>query len=311
MQLQVPSPLQALSSTFLDKNGIELWVKRDDSIHPVISGNKWRKLKWNIEKAVYDKRSCILTFGGAYSNHIAATAAVCNNLGIKSIGVIRGERTVPLNKTLEQAEANGMHLHFVSRSEYGLKTDKDYLHYLNSLFGNAHVIPEGGANFYGVQGCVDILKEIDIPFDYIATACGTGTTLSGLSIGLGDKQKVLAFPALKGGDFLRKDVQGLLVNALQDEMYVSEIAEKIEWITEYHFGGFGKTKPELVDFANQFYKEYKVPLDLLYTAKMCFGLFQMIDQGYFKPGSKIVVLHTGGLQGNQGFKDRLGITLDY
>ncbi|MDC1205209.1 pyridoxal-phosphate dependent enzyme, partial [Salibacteraceae bacterium] len=189
--MNLPSPIQKLESELLSEKQIELWIKRDDLIHPAISGNKWRKLKWNIEKAKDNKKSTVLTFGGAFSNHIAATAFACKQAGLKSIGVIRGEKVEPLNATLVKAQKDGMQLHFVSRAAYVLKKDDDFILGLRNQFGNFHLVPEGGANYYGVMGCMEIAKELDVQPDFFATSAGTGTTATGLLLSATQHQKVM------------------------------------------------------------------------------------------------------------------------
>ena len=283
----LPSPIEQLNSMFLRKHEVELWLKRDDLIHPDISGNKWRKLKYNIAEA--DKRGIkkVLTFGGAFSNHIAATAAAGKLLGIKTIGVIRGDEGFE-NKTLQYAKENGMHLHFVSRAEYKLKSEDEFIRNLKNQFGVFYLIPEGGANELGVQGCEEIMVETNQQFDVIALSAGTGTTASGICRQLKD-ENLLVFPALKGGGFILDEMKH----------YCSkEQLQNVQLQLDYHFGGYGKTKLEQLEFLSAFTNEYKVELDKVYTSKMMFGLFDLIGKGYFKNGSKILAIHTGGLQGN-------------
>lgn len=303
--MQIPSLIQKLEHELLHEKGIELWLKRDDLIHEVVSGNKWRKLKWNIEKALHNKKDTLLTFGGAYSNHIAATAFACKQAGLKSIGVIRGEKTEPLNSTLSKAQENGMQLHFVSRAEYQLKKDDDYILGLRNQFGNFHLVPEGGANYYGAQGCMEIVQETEIVPDFWATAAGTGTTATGLLLATKPEQKVLVFPALKGGSFLENDIRHLLNYSTFNEEDTNEVLTQLDLQTDYHFGGFAKISKEQVEFSNWFYDTFNIKLDLIYTSKMVSGLFDLIKKNYFSKGSKIIALHTGGLQGNQGFQEQL------
>lgn len=312
--MQIPSPIQKLEHELLNEKGVELWIKRDDLIHEVVSGNKWRKLKWNIEKALHNKKDILLTFGGAYSNHIAATAFACKQAGLKSIGVIRGEMVEPLNSTLSRAESNGMQLYFISRTEYNLKKDDDYILSLRNQVGNFHLVPEGGANYYGAQGCMEILQETEIVPDFWATAAGTGTTATGLLLAAKQEQKVLVFSALKGGSFLENDIRHLLNYSTYNEEGTNEILSQLDLQTDYHFGGFAKISKEHVEFSNWFYDTFNIKLDLIYTSKMLFGLFDLIKKNYFRKGSKIIALHTGGLQGNQGFQgllEKIGVQLRY
>jgi 1-aminocyclopropane-1-carboxylate deaminase len=197
---QENTPLHRIQLPLLTEHDVKLFIKRDDLIHPEVSGNKWRKLKYNIEKLKQEKKDVLLTFGGAYSNHIAATAAAGKFLGVKTIGFIRGEELAnePLNKTLKKAKDDGMELHFISREDYSARMEKWYIDDLHQKFPNTHIVPEGGANFYGVTGCTEIVSEVDIDFDIIACACGTGTTFAGMLIGLKSHQQALGFSVLKG-----------------------------------------------------------------------------------------------------------------
>ncbi len=299
-------PLQKIEAEFLNKKDIKLYVLREDLIHPEISGNKWRKLKYNIAEAKEKGVETVLTFGGAFSNHIAATAAAGNVFGIKTIGIIRGEEKLPLNPTLQLAKDNGMHFKYVSRETYRNKNEKPFINQLKNEFGEVYVIPEGGSNAFAVKGCTEIVDNINIEYDVICCACGTGGTIAGI-ISSTIKQ-VLGFPALKGGDFLIEDIQQLLLK--YEEKFNKEI-EGTSWklITDYHFGGYAKIKPELVDFVKVFKTENKIELDLIYTGKMFFGLYDMIHTSNQFDSKTIIVVHTGGIQGNKGFKDRFGIEI--
>ncbi|GAA3649138.1 1-aminocyclopropane-1-carboxylate deaminase/D-cysteine desulfhydrase [Flavivirga jejuensis] len=272
------------------EKGVELFVKREDKIHPFVSGNKYRKLKYNLLEAKEKGFKTLLTFGGAFSNHIAAVASAGNLLGFKTIGVIRGEELedkIVGNETLSFAKQNGMQFKFVSRKDYRDKTSEAFLMALKKEFNDFYLIPEGGTNALAVKGCEEILTEADGVFDYVCCAVGTGGTISGLINCSKPSQQVLGFPALKG-DFLQQDI--------------SKFVTKTNWdlITNYHFGGYAKINEELVTFINQFKKLNIIPLDPVYTGKMMFGIFDLIHNGYFKKGSKILAIHTGGLQGIKG-----------
>ncbi|WP_179354317.1 1-aminocyclopropane-1-carboxylate deaminase/D-cysteine desulfhydrase [Winogradskyella vidalii] len=274
----------------LESSSISIAIKREDLIHPFISGNKYRKLKFNILEAKTRNASVLLTFGGAYSNHIAAVAAAGKTYGFKTIGVIRGEELadkVSENPTLSFAKEQGMEFHFVSRTSYREKTSDSFIANLKVLFGDFYLIPEGGTNGLAVKGCEEILQENDFNFDYICCSVGTGGTISGLINASQSHQKILGFPALKG-DFLQADI--------------CKFANQDNWklITDYHFGGYGKIKPELITFINQFKQRYDVPLDPIYTGKMMFGIFNLLEKGFFPKNSKILAIHTGGLQGIAG-----------
>lgn len=274
---------------------VELFMKREDKIHAFVSGNKYRKLKYNLLDAQARRFKTLLTFGGAYSNHIAAVAATGFALGFDTIGVIRGEELeseIQRNPTLRFAQQNGMQFKFVSREAYRLKTSEEFKQELNNEFGDFYMIPEGGTNDLAVKGCEEILSDENNGYDYICCAVGTGGTISGLINCSKLSQQVLGFPALKG-DFLRQDI--------------SKFVKQTNWklITDYHFGGYAKMNKELVTFINQFKMNYNIPLDPVYTGKMMFGIFDLIHRGYFLKGSRILAIHTGGLQGIEGMNTRL------
>lgn len=285
-----------LNQSILFKNlSINITIKREDLIHPFISGNKFRKLKYNIEEAKRVKATTILTFGGAFSNHIAAVAYAGKEYGFNTIGIIRGEELSlkqDLNPTLKFAKTCGMHLEFVSREDYRKKNNSDFIDNLRNNFGDFYMLPEGGTNDLAVKGCEEILQADDFNFDYICCAVGTGGTISGLINASKPYQKILGFPALKG-DFLQGDIR--------------KFAKQENWklITDYHFGGYGKIKPELISFINKFKKSHNILLDPIYTGKMMFGIFDLIEKGFFSKGSKVLAIHTGGLQGITGINAML------
>lgn len=265
-------------------------IKREDLLHPYISGNKFRKLKYNLEEAKRNDKYTLLTFGGAFSNHILAVAAAGKEFDYKTIGIIRGEELIHNyldNPTLRKAEEFGMEFVFVTREEYRNKNKEEFIERLKHNHGDFYIIPEGGTNALAIKGCEEILNSEDDEFDYICCAVGTGGTISGIINCSKPCQKVLGFPALKG-DFLTEDIR--------------KFANKDNWelITEYHFGGYAKVTPELIDFMNDFYEQYKIPLDPIYTGKMVFGVFDLIKKNYFPQNAKILLIHTGGLQGIEG-----------
>ena len=276
-------------------NDISLTIKREDLIHPFVSGNKFRKLKYNLLQAKAENKTTLLTFGGAFSNHIAAVAYAGKEKGFKTIGIIRGDELldkITENPTLKFAQENGMQFEFVSREEYRLKGEKSFIEKLKDKFGDFYLVPEGGTNELAVKGCEEILTEQDSVFNYVCCAVGTGGTISGLINSSLQNQKILGFPALKG-DFLT------------DEIRI--FAKKDNWnlISDYHFGGYGKINLELIEFINAFFEENKVPLDPIYTGKMVFGVIDLIHKNYFPANSKILLIHTGGLQGINGMNLRL------
>lgn len=264
-------------------------------IHPIVSGNKLRKLKYNLLQAKSENQKTLLTFGGAYSNHIPAVAFAGKEQGFKTIGIIRGDELrdkIQDNPTLKFAQECGMQFEFVTRDEYRHKTEAYFLENLKQKFGNFYLVPEGGTNELAVKGCEEILTDDDAHYDYVCCAIGTGGTISGLINSILPHQKVLGFPALKG-DFLQNEIRNFARN------------ENWELITDYHFGGYGKVKPELITFINQFYNENRIPLDPIYTGKMVFGVIDLIQNNYFPENSKILIIHTGGIQGIQGMNLKL------
>jgi 1-aminocyclopropane-1-carboxylate deaminase/D-cysteine desulfhydrase-like pyridoxal-dependent ACC family enzyme len=292
-----PAPLQPLHSALLEHAGIELLVKREDLIDPELGGNKWHKLKHNLHAARQQNHHTLLTFGGAYSNHIYATAAAGKRFGFNTIGVIRGEPQGTLNPTLSFARDCGMHLHYLDRAIYREKTSPTVIQQLKDLFGDFYLIPEGGSNALAVQGCREMVQAIDQPFDFICCACGTGATLAGISLGLTAQQQAIGFAVLKGGDFLQNDISRMRAQ------FTDRSSDQWHIETGYHFGGYAKTNAELITFMQSIRNEFDIELDAVYTAKMFYGVFDLIKQDYFKPGSRIIVLHSGGLQGNAGFAE--------
>lgn len=278
----------------LSAKGIQLAFKREELLFPGISGNKYRKLKYNIQAAKAAKQHTLLTFGGAFSNHIAAVAYAGAVNGFKTIGVIRGEElaSLPLNPTLEKAKSHGMSFHFVTREAYREKHRPQFVAKLQETFGHFYLIPEGGTNALAVKGCTEILHELDTKFTHISVAVGTGGTLSGLAEAAFDHQEILGFPALKGA-FLQKDI--------------CNFTQQNNWslFESYHFGGYAKVTPTLVHFANQFNMDTGIVLDPIYTAKMVFGVMNLIANDYFESGAHILMIHTGGLQAIEGMNEKL------
>lgn len=269
---------------------IDIKIKREDLIHPLISGNKFRKIKYNLFEAKKQNKTTLLTFGGAFSNHILATAAVGFENNLKTIGIIRGDELaakIHQNPTLKKAAELGMQFHFVSRETYRTKNSELFINQLKEKFGDFYLLPEGGTNELAIKGCEEIITQDDFEYKHICCAVGTGGTISGIINSALSHQKIWGFPALKGA-FLTEDIRKFAQN------------ENWQLINEYHFGGYGKVTNELITFINQFYMDYAIPLDPIYTGKMVFGVFEKIKKGFFKKDESILIIHTGGLQGIDG-----------
>ncbi|MBS3028094.1 MAG: 1-aminocyclopropane-1-carboxylate deaminase/D-cysteine desulfhydrase [Dolichospermum sp. DET50] len=296
-----PPLIQQINSDIGTNAGVELYVLRLDIMHPQINGNKWFKLKYNLVEAKERNLSTILTFGGAYSNHIYATAAAGNLFGFRTIGVIRGEENIPLNPTLQFAVAQGMELVYIDRQTYKKRHTKELQNQLTQQFGEVFIIPEGGGNLNGMRGCIEILQTVK-GFNTICLACGTGTTLAGMTLSLSPEQKVIGFPVLKGGDFLKEDINNLLTSYLNSGL-PAPVNSPAPWqlVSNYHFGGYAQVNNELKLFCQDFQAQHDIPLDYIYTGKMFYGVMDLIAKGFFKSES-LLLIHTGGLQGNQNNK---------
>ena len=285
------TPLQVLHDDVLAHADVTVMVKRIDLVHPIISGNKWYKLKYNLENAQQQGCRQILSFGGAYSNHIHALAGACKAIGLDSIGVIRGERSSLLNDTLKFAEGCGMRLHYLNRADYRLKDSPKVIHQLQQRFGDFYLLPEGGSNALALKGVAELVDELGDDFDLLCCACGSGGTLAGLIAGLAGRKSLEGYSALKGADFLYGDIRRLLAaGGYQD-------TDNWGLNLDYHFGGFAKTTPELLNFIHSFTERHDIPLEPLYTGKLFYGLYERIAQGVYPRGIRIIALHSGGMQG--------------
>jgi 1-aminocyclopropane-1-carboxylate deaminase len=280
----MPSPLEPLEDDRLTRHGIRVLLKRDDLIHPDIPGNKWRKLALNLEAAREAEQQTLLTFGGAYSNHLQAVAAAGYYFGFQTVGVIRGEEHLPLNKVLTTASHFGMQFTYMDRATYREKTSAAVLDQLRSEFGDCYVLPEGGSNALAVQGCTDIPREISEPFDVICCAVGTGGTLAGIVGGLSAGQRALGFAVLKGGEFLNDDV-ATLQQAAFGTVHTNWSVE-----TGFHCGGYAKRTPALDAFITSFEQQHGIELNWVYEAKMLLGLFTLIEAGHFSTDTTIVAV---------------------
>jgi 1-aminocyclopropane-1-carboxylate deaminase len=290
------SNLVSVNEEILVQNSsISLFIKREDLLHPFVSGNKFRKLKYNLIEAKKRNIKTIITFGGAFSNHIAATAFACQENGFDSVGVIRGEELktkIEENPTLKFAQNCGMKFEFVSREDFRIKNSDEFLYRLKEKYDNHYLVPEGGTNELAVLGCQEILNETDDFFDYICCCVGTGGTISGIINSSKKNQKIIGFSALKG-DFLKNEIRKFAKN------------NNWELNSDYHFGGYAKVTPVLIEFMNDFYKKNKMKLDPVYTSKMVFGVLDLIDKNFFPKNSKILMIHSGGLQGIAGMNLKL------
>lgn len=298
MKILPENPVVPTTEIDLADFGLEgrfLYLKREDLIHPSISGNKFRKLKYNISSARAQKKDTLLTFGGAYSNHISAVAAAGKEFGFKTIGIIRGEELhgkISQNPTLSFSQECGMQLHFISRESYRNKNDLEFIEQLKNEFGYFYLIPEGGTNFMAVKGCEEILNTEDKSFDYVCVPVGTGGTMAGLIKSSSERQNIIGFSALKG-DF----------QSVEISKYTSKKNYRIT--DSYSFGGYGKIDSNLVRFINEFHRKTGIQLDPLYTGKMIYGIVDLFKNGYFNKNSRIFAIHTGGLQGIAGMNQVL------
>ena len=284
-----PSILTKIDEPLCAHKAIELWMKRDDLLHPVISGNKWRKLKFILDHALYSGADTIISMGGMYSNHLHALAFAGKALGLKTIAYIRGEAPVVLTPTLVDLKTWGMELRFISRTDYRqLRQYKGYLD-LPGIKPQQYWLPEGGAQVLALSGVAELVKEIEVVYDHLCVPCGTGATLAGLIAASDDKVSVLGFAALKNAGFLNKDVNSLLKQS-QNNWQIN---------LDYHFGGFASTTPELLSFMSDFEAKTKIQLEPVYTGKMMYALCDLIRKGHFSAGQRIIAVHTGGLQGDR------------
>ncbi len=284
-----PSLLTKIDVPLCAHKAIELWLKRDDQLHPVISGNKWRKLKFSLDHALYSGADTIISMGGVYSNHLHALAFAGKALGLKTIAYIRGEAPAVLTPTLVDLTAWGMELRFISRTDY-----RQLRHYkgcldLPGLKPQQYWLPEGGAQALALNGVAELVAEIDVAYDYLCVPCGTGATLAGLIAATPNNVSLLGFAALKNAGFLNTDVSSLLAQ------------DKSNWQInlDYHFGGFASTTPELLSFISAFETQTGIPLEPVYTGKMMYALYDLISKAYFSAGQRIIAVHTGGLQGDR------------
>ena len=286
-----PSILTKIDDPLLARHEIELWMKRDDRLHPIISGNKWRKLKYSLDYALSLNADTIISMGGAYSNHLHALAYASKALGLQTIGLIRGEQPETLTPTLIELQNWGMELRFVSRSDYRLLRQYQGCYDLPGLKPQQYWLPEGGAQALALKGVAELVNEIDVTYEILCVPCGTGATLAGIIDTAPDQVSVIGFAALKNAKFLQADVEALLPRPCTNWQINHN----------YHFGGFAKTNAELMAFITDFEFKTGIPLEPVYTGKMMYALYDMITKQAFKPGQRIIAVHTGGLQGKRGY----------
>lgn len=292
IELDIFSPVHQIQHPLFDEKGLKFFIKRDDLIHPLISGNKWRKLKYPLNKARAENKNHLVTFGGAYSNHLLATAAAATKFGFKSTGFVRGE-TVD-NDTLFMCRLHGMQLLFTDRDNY---RDKPAL--FQQYFGGdtaAFFIDEGGASAEAANGCSELVPELPQTYQHLFCACGTGTTAAGIINGITAGQvptQFHAIPVFKGGDFMRHEIDKYLLAPASYQLH-----------TDYHFGGYAKTTPALINFIKEFIAATGILIEPVYTGKMLYAIFDLAQKNYFKPGDDILAVHSGGIWGLLGMKDK-------
>ena len=292
IDFEIFSPIHQIQHQLFDEQDLKVFIKRDDLIHPIISGNKWRKLKYLLKQAQTENKIHLVTFGGAYSNHLLAAAAAAAKFGFKSTGFVRGEDVN--NDTLFLCRLHGMNLIFTDRESYRNKPGLFKLHFGNDI--NAFFIDEGGASVLAAKGCSELIDELPETYDHIFCACGTGTTATGIINGLSERKLSTQFhgvPVLKNGEFLKTEIDKFL-----------EIPATYHLHTDYHFGGYGKVNNELIKFVKKFVTETGILIEPVYTGKMLYALYDLATKKYFNPGSRILAIHTGGIWGLLGMKDK-------
>ena len=292
IEFEIFSPVQQIQNKLFDEKGIKVFIKRDDLIHPIVSGNKWRKLKYLLKQAQAEDKTHLVTFGGAYSNHLLATASSAAKFGFKSTGYVRGEEVD--NDILFLCRLHGMNLIFVDRDSYRDKPTLFNKHFTGD--NKAFFIDEGGASHLAAKGCSEMVDEFTETYDHILCACGTGTTAAGIINGIYNHQLAMQFhgvPVLKDGGFLKNDIDKFLTTPINYQLH-----------TEYHFGGYGKTTDELISFIKQFVASTGILIEPVYTGKMFYALYDLIEKNHFKPGSRVLAIHTGGIWGLLGMKGK-------
>jgi len=292
IELEIFSPVHQIKNKLFDDKGLKVFIKRDDLIHPIISGNKWRKLKYLLNQAQTENKTHLVTFGGAYSNHLLATAAAAAKFGFRATGIVRGE---PVNNdTLFLCRLHGMELLFTDRESYRDKPALFKKHFADNP--EAFFLDEGGASAEGAKGCSELIDELSETYDHILCACGTGTTAAGIINGIETRQLPTQFhgvPVFKNGGFIKDEIDKFLIKPTGYHLH-----------TDYHFGGYGKADERLIEFVKQFVATTGILIEPVYTGKMLFALYDLVNKDYFKPGSQILAIHSGGIWGLLGMKDK-------
>lgn len=287
---QLPQ-LLTLNEKIMEEKEVEVFLYRLETIHEKLGGNKYFKLKYNLKEAKKQNKTTLLTFGGAYSNHIFATASAGKLFGFETIGIIRGEEHLPLNPILSHAKNEGMKLIYLNRTDFRtLKSEDKKVYWQEKLGNDVYFLPEGGANIWAVKGCTEMMQNCALSPDFICLPCGTGGTLAGVSIG-SPTPKIIGFPVLKGGDFIDNDCN-TLIEKYFDFFSLPKIKTNFELITNYHFGGYAKSNLELKEFMQSFYDKYQIKLDEVYTSKCIYGVYDLIAKDYFPKKTKIVIINT-------------------
>jgi len=292
IDLDIYSPVHQIKDKLFDERGLSVFIKRDDLIHPIISGNKWRKLKYLLKKAQAQNKNHLVTFGGAFSNHLLATAGAAALFGFKATGFVRGDEVE--NDMLFMCRLHGMNLIFVDRERYRHKHALFNQYFADN--NDAFFIDEGGASPEAARGCSELVDELPDTYDHIFCACGRGTMAAGIINGLQARQlntQMHCVPVLKGGGFLKKAIDDLLSQTHEYHLH-----------TDYHFGGYGKVNPELIAFIKTFVAKTGILIDPVYTGKMLYAIYDMAANHHFEPGSKILAIHSGGIWGLLGMKDK-------
>lgn len=300
---RLPSPIQEISHPVFTQHNVTVTIKRDDLIHPIISGNKWRKLLFNIKTAQSQKAKGILSFGGAYSNHIHALAYACHQAKLPCIGVIRGEPRYANNATLTQAQQWGMKLCFVDRKTYRLRHDIDYLTELQKRYSGYSIVPEGGSNTLALPGLAQVIDELksQTKYDSLFVPVGSGGTIAGLIAADKEEHHIYGVGVLKQCEYLQQEIINLLPQK-------AKTFKNWTLLSQYHVGGYGKFTSQAIKAINEFSQYTHIPLEPVYSGKMILAILDLIKQGYFPPGHRIMLIHTGGLQGLNGLAEQKRIT---